>query len=390
MKKHYLVNFNAVLPDQVIRDASVLIEDGIISAICPESASSTIEIDLMGQTVIPGMIDLHCDAIEKVIEPRPNVKFPVDVTLLQIDRRFACAGITTPFQSLSFSSEELGLRDTEFETEIIKSVKAMQGNSMVDHKIHIRYEVTDPACVPAVELLVEDGFVDLLSFMDHTPGQGQFQQKEDFMAYLRRITKQDDDTLSAVIDEKYINQKNKDERVDRLAKFALAHKVPIASHDDDTVEIVEKHHQLGITVAEFPMNHKTAKASKEAGMLVMYGAPNAVRGKSQSNGVNVREAVSLGLVDCLCSDYFPEVLLWGAYTLYKHQLATFPHAVNMVTMNPAHSVGLYDRGELAVGKRADLVVFYERDNRPILSQCWCNGRQVIAYDQNEMNQLSTT
>ena len=186
MNKLYLTGARVVLPDAVLEDAAVLIENGVIAAINPASGNGAQAVDLSGKTLIPGMIDLHCDALEKEVEPRPNVHFPLDFACAQADKRNAAAGVTTVFHALSFANEELGVRNNAFAASVARAVHAWNPHGLVDNRVHCRYEVTDPTAPDILLELMATGEMHLLSVMDHSPGQGQFRDIAAFRDYLAR------------------------------------------------------------------------------------------------------------------------------------------------------------------------------------------------------------
>jgi len=187
MKKELLTNCRLVLPDTVAENSSLLVEDGFISAIEPDGTEKTAILDLRGATLMPGMIDLHCDALEKEVEPRPNVLFPLDFAIAQADRRNAQAGITTVFHALSFAHGELGVRNRNMAADIARQVH-IYGQVMVDNRIHGRYEITDEESLPILFDLIEEGTLGLISMMDHTPGQGQFKDLAAYRDYLAPVS----------------------------------------------------------------------------------------------------------------------------------------------------------------------------------------------------------
>lgn len=355
MTRLYLTGARVVLADTVLDDGAVLIEDGIIAAINPESAAGAETFNLAGKTLIPGMIDLHCDALEKEVEPRPNVHFPLDFACAQADKRNAAAGVTTVFHALSFANEELGVRNNEFAAQVAKAVHAWNPHGLVDNRVHCRYEVTDPTAPEILLNLLADGEMHLLSVMDHSPGQGQFRDLAAFRGYLARTYKKSEEELDALMEKKLAQGEGAMGRIRFLIEAARSHGVRVASHDDDTPEKVELLHELGVAISEFPLNLEAARAARARGMSTVFGAPNILRGKSQSGAIRALDAVVAGAADCLCADYHPATLIVAVFRLPELADITLADAVRLVSANPARAVGLPDRGEIAVGKRADLV-----------------------------------
>jgi len=189
MNKQLLTNARVVLPHGVFNNIAVLIENGVITALDPDTTTGAQIIDLKGAMLMPGLVDLHCDALEKEVEPRPGVHFPVNFACAQADKRNAAAGVTTIYHSLSFANHELGVRNNTFAAELARAVHAWQKYALVDNRVHARYEVTDETAVPVLTDLLVNGDAHLISFMDHTPGQGQFKSVEAYRNYLGKTYK---------------------------------------------------------------------------------------------------------------------------------------------------------------------------------------------------------
>lgn len=355
MNKLYLTGAHVVLNNTELEDATILIEDDIIAAICPESGNGAQTIDLRGKTLIPGMIDLHCDALEKEVEPRPNVHFPLDFACAQADKRNAAAGVTTVFHALSFANEELGVRNNAFAASVARAVHAWNPHGLVDNRVHCRYEVTDPTAPEILLELMANDEMHLLSVMDHSPGQGQFKDISAYRDYLARTYKKSETELDILMHNKLAQAEGAIERIRQLITVAKKKGIRIASHDDDTPEKVEILHTLGVGISEFPINLESARAARKRGMSTVFGAPNIMRGMSQSGAVRALEAVMAGEADCLCADYHPATLIVAVFRLPELAGISLAESVRMVTANPAKAAGLADRGEIAVGKRADLV-----------------------------------
>ncbi len=378
MNPLYLTGARVVLPNDVLEDAAVLIEDGVIAAIDPESGKGAQAIDLRGKMLIPGMIDLHCDALEKEVEPRPQVHFPLDFACAQADKRNAAAGITTVFHALSFANHELGVRNNAYAAEIARAVGAWQAHALVDNRVHVRYEVTDETAPPVLASLLRDGHAHLLSFMDHSPGQGQFRDVEAYRAYLAKTYKTSDAQLDDILAHKAAAAQGAMQRMEQLARLARERGVSIASHDDDSAQKVDAVKALGAVVSEFPVNLETAQAARAQGLATLFGAPNILRGKSQSGNMRALDAVLAGVADCLCGDYSPAALLPSVMKLPELAGIALHEAVALVTRNPARAAGLHDRGEIAVGKRADLVAVKDMGGLPQAERVWSGGTPSLA------------
>lgn len=377
LPRTYLTNTRLILADRVVEDGTLLIEDGSILAICPETGGRAGTVDLGGDWLMPGIVDLHCDAIEKEIEPRPGVTFPLAFSIANADKRNATAGITTVYHALSFAHDELGLRNVNVAAEIAHAIHAFRAHGLVDNRVHARYEVTDPKGQPVLARLIEDGDLELLSFMDHSPGQGQFKTLEAYRDYVVRTYHRSPDEAERMAAAKVAARDDAAMRVAGLAALALERGVRIASHDDDSEARVAGMARLGARISEFPVNIDAAVAARRHGMATVFGAPNILRGGSQSGSMKALEAVERGLADCLCADYAPGALLAAAFRLPSICALDLPAAVALVSRHAATAVGLTDRGEIAPGMRADLVAVREIAGFPQATHTWCAGR--LAY-----------
>jgi alpha-D-ribose 1-methylphosphonate 5-triphosphate diphosphatase len=373
----YLTGACVVLPGETLEDAAVLIEDGVIAAVNPASSGGAREVDLAGRMLLPGLVDLHCDALEKEVEPRPNVRFPLDFACAQADKRNATAGVTTVYHALSFANAELGVRNNETAASVARAVRAWRPHALVDNRVHCRYEVTDETAPPALLDLLEHDDMHLLSFMDHTPGQGQFKDIGAYRDYVARTYKTSEAEINDILARKLAAAAGSVERVQMLAAKARGRGVAVASHDDDSPQRVETMAALGATISEFPVNLETAQAAKAKGIATLYGAPNVLRGKSQSGSMRALDAVLHGVADCLCGDYSPAALLPSVLKLPTAAGLSLSAAVQLVTANPARAAGLTDRGEIAIGRRADLVAVKDLGGLPQVERVWVRG--VLVY-----------
>ncbi|WP_258130429.1 alpha-D-ribose 1-methylphosphonate 5-triphosphate diphosphatase [Achromobacter anxifer] len=378
MQSTYLTHARVVLPDRVLEDSAVLIDDGRIVAIEPAGASADREIDLRGQTLLPGLIDLHCDAIEKEAEPRSRVLFPLDFAVAQVDRRNAAAGITTPYHALSFANSEWGVRNNQTAAEVVRTVRAFRQHSLVDNRVHCRYEVTDATSVDVLRALMDEGAVDLLSVMDHSPGQGQFKTLESYLQYMMGNHAMSREQAEEAAQAKTRAKDGAVARVETLLSHAQGLGIPTASHDDDSIHRIATMRNLGVAMSEFPITLDTARAAVSCGLPTILGAPNVLRGQSQSGSMRAIDAIRAGVASCLCSDYQPSALIAAAFTVAAQTDLSLPQAVALVTLNPAQACGLSDRGRIAPGLRADLVAVAQVGTQPLISHTWSAGRLVFS------------
>ncbi len=368
----YIIHANLVLPDRVVEDASLLMRDDVIEAINPVSAPESNVVDLENAYLIPGLIDLHCDAIEKDFEPRPNVFVPPDFAVKSADARNMLSGITTVYQSVALDNGQGGVRSTEKVMMLIGSLEEAKYQSLVDHRIHLRYEVPDESSLPTVLRLLEARRVHLVSLMDHSPGQGR--GKHIGVPLNQPIAV--DRTQSTGANIASARSGTKWKRMEHVAEVSRQQTIPLASHDNDSSEQVHDLYALGARICEFPMDLETAHAAHMAGMATIVGAPNLVRGKSQGNGIRAIDAIKAGVASVVCSDYVSQTLLPALINLSRQGHLELPQAINLGTLNPAIAMGLADRGEIAVGKRADLVGV-KLDGYTQIRAVWSDGRAVF-------------
>lgn len=357
----WLSDFRIVLSDRVIDRGALRIEDGLIAEIS-ETPVDGAAVDGHGLILMPGMIDMHGDMIEREIEPRPGVRMPMEMGLRDLDMKLATSGITTAYASLSFApgSTYGHMRSYDFTSEMIRAVVAARPNLLIDHRVHARFEVTFPAALSVVKELVGEGSVDLVSLCDHTPGQGQYRDLE---LQAANISKNKGVSLEVAAEQ--LQQRIRDRQATAgdmtatlraITQYCALHGVPVASHDDDTIEKVELMDQLGANISEFPVTLEAAQEAHRRGMLNAMGAPNALRGQSYSGNLSARAAHEAGVLDLLAADYHPSAMLPAVLVLAKTDPDGLAGAARLTSLNPARALGLEDRGEIRAGLRADLLV----------------------------------
>ncbi len=378
MTETVLKNARIVLPDAVIEGAVRLV-DGLVADIT-EGPTATGE-DMEGDFLTPGLVELHTDHLEGHYAPRPKVRWNPVAAVQAHDAQIAASGITTVFDALRVGLDE----ETETTVDDMRILAGAiaegrrAGRLRADHFLHLRCEVSAPDCLAAFERFGDDPLVRLVSLMDHAPGQRQFTDLETYKFYYMRKTKASDEQFRLYC-EKRMGQSARNAPANRAALSAACHArgVVLASHDDATEAHVEEARAQGVRVAEFPTTHRAAQASKAAGMAVLMGAPNVVRGGSHSGNVSARELAEAGHLDIVSSDYIPASMMHAAFFLAEAPPGvTLPQAMRLVSANPARAVGLADRGEIVVGKRADLVRVRVADHVPIIGAVWREGRRVI-------------
>lgn len=369
--RRLITHADLILPDAVVRDGSLLVEDGRIAALCPVAPAFDRELDAGGALCLPGLIDLHCDALEKEVEPRPRVAFDHGFALANSDRRNLNAGITTVYHAISFAGGEWGVRDPQVASAVVRQVRAFRG--LVEHRVHARFEVTDDGSMEPLCSLLDEGAIELLSFMDHSPGQGQFSELAAYVAYMTRTYHVSEAEATRIGAAKVESQRHAPARMERLAALARRGGVALASHDDDTAAKVAAMARLGVTISEFPIGLEAARAAVAAGMVTLFGAPNVQRGRSSGGNVRALDVILAGACTGLCADYHPPSLLAAVLKLPEVSPLSLPDAVRLASLAPARAAGLLDRGDLAAGQRADLLLV--RDGR--VEAVLVAGRKVL-------------
>lgn len=373
---------SVVTPNGIIQ-ANLAVEDGRISSISSEEIMNTGTgnqvIDASGCWVLPGLVDIHCDAIEKEVEPRPNTLFPLGMAFLQFERKLAGHGITTMLHSLSLGVG-LSLRGEHLVQKMVDLIASFrQERAMIRHGIHLRYEVSHLTGLDLAQRFISEGLLDYLSLMDHAPGQGQYHRPESFQRYVMKNQGVDLEEVARIVEELQERRSRVDwNRLKSLTAEARARGIAVASHDDDSEESVNRSLAFGATVSEFPLNLDTAVYAKDRGMGVCVGAPNIVRGGSHDGNLKALEAVKAGAADILCSDYHPASLLHAVFSL-EEEGVPLCEAVRTASLNPAKVIGRDDEiGSIETDKRADLLVVRKVRGIPLVQYTIVNGIVVHA------------
>jgi len=371
-----LTNARIVLADEIVA-GTILIRDGQIAAI--ESGTSRTGEDLEGDILIPGLVELHTDHLETHYAPRPKVRWRAAAAVQAHDAQIATSGITTVLDALRIGTDEddsLSVGDMRLLADAIAAGQA-ENRLRADHFIHLRCEVSTADCQESFLQFAEDRNVRLVSLMDHAPGQRQFVNIDAYKVYHLDKMKRSQAEFDAFCARRVADSQTY-ATPHRTAISAICHEhgIAVASHDDATVEHVAESAGYGVAIAEFPTTLEAARASHEADLAVLMGAPNVVRGGSHSGNVSAISLATAGLLDILSSDYIPFSLIQAVFHLADSTVMPLPAAVSLVSARPARIVGLDDRGEIALGKRADLVQVHPTDDVPVVRKVWRQGRRV--------------
>jgi alpha-D-ribose 1-methylphosphonate 5-triphosphate diphosphatase len=384
-----LNNARIVTPTEIV-EGSVYLRDGQIAEVDSGPAGPANAIDCEGDYLIPGLVDLHTDNVERHLRPRRDAEWPVLAALLAHDAEMAAVGITTIFDSLYVGGRNAGPRNSNLLEPCIAALHTGRRKQLfrADHFLHLRAETSREEMPQTFASVYPEPSVRLVSVMDHTPGQRQFANVDRsggafggrFGGGGRGRDRQA--SATAVIEEEpAMTAEERREKIAapnraRLLKMLAGHPIVLASHDDATVEHVEQAHAEGIAIAEFPTSVIAAQTARHKGMKIIAGSPNLVLGRSLTGNVSVEDLARLGLLDVLASDYAPVSLLHAAFLLTEKIGIVLPEAIGTVTLNPARLVALSDRGRIETGMRADLVRVKMEAGLPVAMMVWREGRRV--------------
>lgn len=378
MNEQIFRNARIVLPDAMIH-GTVRVAGGRIAAV--DEGPSQVGEDMDGDYLIPGLVELHTDHLERHYMPRPGIRWNMIAAVQAHDAQIAAAGITTVFDCLRIGSDQ---SDDAFEPgemrELADAIEGAQadGRLRAEHFLHLRCEVSAPDMAAAFAPFRGDTGVRLASLMDHAPGQRQFQSMEHYIYYYKTKRGMTDEAFDRFVDMRLGHSAtNSAPNRREMAAYCRAAGITLASHDDATLAHVEEAVSDGIRLAEFPTSIAAARASHQAGLSVLMGAPNVVLGGSHSGNIAAADLAQAGLLDVLSSDYVPSSMLQGAFQLADQiEGVTLPKALSLVTSRPAATVGLDDRGVIAPGRRADVLRVRQANGVPQVREVWRAGQRV--------------
>lgn len=347
-------NGRVVTPETVHDPGHVLVSDGRVQQVGPapeRPVSGARTIDAEGRVVMPGLIDLHGDDLERHLSPRVEAAVDPRTAIALADRENLTNGITTKYHAVAFEEDPGEDRSIERAGSVSRALRT-DSETIIDNRLHARCELSESS-VAAVEEVAETVGLDLLSIMHHEPGTGQYDGDGFERHYSRGRSVDSEDVQALADDRRSISSATRRQRARRLATLASDHGVLLASHDDETKAEVTRMADVGASISEFPVTEPAAAWAKELGLATVMGAPNLLRGGSLWDNLAAERAIDRGFLDVLSSDYHPHSLLAAPFVETGEPL---PERVNRVTRNPADIVGLPDRGRLEVDARADLIV----------------------------------
>lgn len=383
-----ITNGMIVLKDRVLNAHDVIMDNGRITGIeqagTADKADFCEVFDARGCYIMPGIVDIHSDMIETYIQPRSTAVMDFGMALEEAERVLAACGITTMFHSISM------FRDGSWDVKEIRQssqVKKLAGligeyrhkKRLIRHRYHLRYEIDNLDCYEDVAAMLEGGLVDLLSFMDHSPGQGQYKNLDVYRKHQpdegRNLTEKEFEELV----EREMQKKTVTfSQLKELAGTAAARGIAVASHDDDSVGKLELNRELGVRISEFPITLEVAETAAKMGFQTVLGAPNILLGGSHSGNLSALDAIRAGAASVLVSDYYPQALLQAVFCLHREHGIPLWEAVRYVTANPAQAVGLEgELGAVEIGKKADLLVVDAAEGKPAVKQVFVNGECIM-------------
>lgn len=391
-----LIEGAKVILEDRVETASVRIESGRITGIDVARDGASV-IQARGRVLAPAFVDIHGDAFERQVMPRPGVMVPVETALLETDRQLAANGIATAYHALTLSWEP-GLRSVETGWQIVRALERLSPRLTAENRLQLRWETFCHEAEPLISHVLSGPGRAALAFNDHTtsmllhpdvPVQDRpFDQVPDYPVtpfdaprFQKKMT--DQARRAHVSTEGYIAlltgvwQRRADvpAHIARMAALARSHQTPMLSHDDSQAETRAYYRSLGAAVAEFPMHERVFHAAREAGDAIVLGAPNAMRGGSHLGSPGAADMISRGLCDILASDYFYPALLGAMVRLHADRVAPLPALWRLVSLNPARAMGLTDRGRIAPGQRADLLLLdWPEGHTPAPLRTWVTGR----------------
>jgi alpha-D-ribose 1-methylphosphonate 5-triphosphate diphosphatase len=373
-----LTNARIVLPAEIL-PGTVVIRGGLIAEIQPGRSQHPAARDLEGDHLIPGIVDVHTDNLERQVQPRANARWPSRSAMVAHDAQTAAAGVTTVLDALCLG--DLGFDNGRVQTfwDGVRDLDALSASGALksEHFLHLRCELPASDMPECLDPVADHPAVRMVSLMDHSPGVGQYRDVDRYRAMRQRTGQLTAEQVDRRIPDLLAQRAKLREPQRRWLLDRVAHRdLPLASHDDDSAEAVAANAVDGIRISEFPVAMEAALEAKRLGVAVIAGAPNIVRGGSHSGNVAAAELVRAQAVQVLASDYVPPAMLEAAFRSAEETGVTLPQAIAMITDAPARMVKLDDRGRIAAGLRADLVQVRQHDGQPVVRRVWRAGGRV--------------
>lgn len=384
-----IINSSVITANEILEDYAVVINGDTIEKLLPMNEVNTENYDNVinakGGYVSAGFIDIHSDYIEGIIAPRPTTIMDFNIGIKESERILSSHGITTMFHSLSIYKEDLfghkPVRQPDNVNKLIHAIHRTHSEKhLIRHRMHARFELDSVEMMDKIKEHIEENRIHLLSFMDHTPGQGQYRDIEKYRHTMKGYKDLSDDEINAQIAVKKELSRLSVEEMETMSELARSKGIAIASHDDDATEKIDFNESLNTSISEFPITMEVAKYAHSKGMYTLAGAPNIMLGGSHSGNLNAQAAIMEGCISILCSDYYPAAMLHSVFKLNRKANYPLTEGFKLITLNPAKAVQMDDEiGSIEAGKKADLNIIRLFDDYPTITECIVNGKVVSQY-----------
>ena len=386
-----IINGRIVTPDQIVEDKVLLIDDDRILGFSDDVSRAKRVVNAHGRYILPGLIDVHSDKIEQYINPRPTSRMDFEFAMKVCERDLLSAGITTMYHSLSLFRDEIFGKSTFRSKENVQKMAGLISkmhlqDHLIHHRLHLRIEIDNLESFDIVHDMINQGKVQLISFMDHTPGQGQY---SDLAVYHNAISRYNGKEIGSLgfegVLEYHNNKKTLSlEQLKELAGLARKNGIAVASHDDDTDEKLALNKDIGIDISEFPTTLAAAKAAKAYGFYTVVGAANILRNGSHSGNLSATEAVLEDCADIICSDYYPAAILRSIFLMHIKHGVPLPQVVKRATLAPAEATRIdKDYGSVEAGKKADLLIVDVLGGYPVVTHAFVDGHTTFRVEYRE-------
>jgi len=389
---YLLTNGKIVTEEGILQGYDLLIEDDVIRKIGEKGSIRTIgieKIDVKGSYIAPGFVDIHSDYIENMASPRPTSIMDFNISLREAEKVLLNNGITTMFHSLSFYGLDLfenkPVRKRENVIKLMDVInKTHNEKHLIRHRFHARVEIDSIDEVENIKNYIKEGNVHLLSFMDHTPGQGQYSDIDMYRKILKGYKNVSDSEIDEMVEARRNNATITVDVMKEMAELAKEKNIAIASHDDDSIEKIDFVKELGASISEFPITADVARAAQKEGMLTIAGAPNVLLGKSHAGNLSAAEAIKENCIDILCSDYYPAAMLHSIFKLNEQYGVDLCEAFKYVTINPAKAVKMDNViGSIKEGKKADILIIEKLEEIPVITSVFVDGKLISRINYRE-------
>lgn len=384
-----IINSSVITATEILKDYAVVINGDTIEKLLPMNEVNTEDYDNVinakGGYVTAGFIDIHSDYIEGIIAPRPTTIMDFNIGIKESERILSSHGITTMFHSLSIYKEDLfghkPVRQPDNVNKLIHAIHRTHSEKhLIRHRMHARFELDSVEMLDTIKEHIAEDRIHLLSFMDHTPGQGQYRDIEKYRHTMKGYKDLSDDEINEQIEFKKELSRLSVEEMENMSKLAESKGIAVASHDDDATEKIDFNESLNTTISEFPITMEVAKYAHGKGMYTLAGAPNIMLGGSHSGNLSAKDAIMEGCISILCSDYYPPAMLHSVFKLHREADYSLVDGFNLITLNPAKAVQMDDEiGSIEAGKKADINIIRLFDDYPTITECIVNGKVVSRY-----------